>query len=109
MGLFDIFSGMGRGISSLFGGGEVQSTQSPLVPVSSSPIALFNGETATSNRAELFDGQGKPIPPAALTSDGLAHVYTSNSLWNAANKSYSWRWDEAYRRSHTDALAMRRD
>ncbi len=54
----------------------------------------------------LFDSAGnerQSVKPA------LAHVETFASLWNTATKTYSWRWDEAYRRSRTDAVAMRRD
>jgi hypothetical protein len=39
----------------------------------------------------------------------LPHVYTFASLFNLATRSYSWRWDEAYKNSRQDALAMRRD
>lgn len=50
---------------------------------------------------------GQPIN--APRKEGPLHVYTFSSLWNSASKTYSWRWDEAYKRCREDALAMRRD
>lgn len=110
MGLFgNMFSGISNAASGLFGGsgGAVDTVPREVLP--SDGANLFRGEIETSRPPELFDGAGKPIPPAALTNDGLGHVYTFESLWNASNKSYSWRWDEAYKRSQKDACAMRRD
>jgi Protein of unknown function (DUF935) len=108
VGLFgNLFSGIASAGRGLFGGAPTPAVPGEVLP--RDPATLFRGEIETSRPRELFDGAGKPIPPAALTSDGLGHVYTFQSLWNAANKSYSWRWDEAYKRSQRDAVAMRRD
>ncbi|OAI39582.1 hypothetical protein AYO40_01070 [Planctomycetaceae bacterium SCGC AG-212-D15] len=39
----------------------------------------------------------------------LPHVITFSSVFGSAYRTYSWRWDEAYKNSRCDALAMRRD
>lgn len=39
----------------------------------------------------------------------LPHVITYSSVFSSAYRTYSWRWDEAYRNSQADALSMRRD
>lgn len=39
----------------------------------------------------------------------LPHVITYSSVFSSAYRTYSWRWDEAYRNSIADADSMRRD
>ena len=51
----------------------------------------------------LFAWNSEQINPA------LEHVNLFGAIFNQASKSYSWRWDEAYKRSRKDALAMTRD
>lgn len=93
-----LFSGHSPGGSPFAGGGAMR---------------LFPSDTQQSRPLaedkNLFEGLGGPIVPEGMTQDGLGHIYTFSSLWNTFSKSYSWRWDEAYRRCRADALAMRRD
>lgn len=91
---------------------------------------LFNGKPAAPS---LFTGQPQqPGPPSAgvlaamrdvgtplngiLFGEGgrdphpaLPHADQFASQWNTSTKTYSWRWDEAYKKCRRDALAMRRD
>jgi hypothetical protein len=73
---------------------------------------LFQGETGTSrgrNSNPLFDGQGNRMAADLLYGPALPQVDTFSGKWNQASRTYPWRWDEAYTKSHEDALAMRRD
>lgn len=66
---------------------------------------LSNGSSRVSR---ILGTDGLPLnqgPPG----QALPHVYTFAALINQANKTYSWRWDEAYKHSRENALVMRRD
>ena len=107
-----------RGVTNLFRG------QQPIRPPDSE---LFSGEPGLfQGKLKIAPGQeapefaigipagmelrgpdGKALGPSGKT-DSL-HVFTFTSLWNTTTHTYSWRWDEAYKRCRKDALAMRRD
>lgn len=117
MPLFSGISNLFSGVRSIFGG-----TSAKPLPTQEE---LFSGDPgAFGDRAMIAPGQAAPtfllgsdrplqgpdgdkLPPASTS--GLMHTYTFASLWNSTAKTYSWRWDEAYRRSREDAVAMRRD
>lgn len=85
----------------LFGGeSPVFNGQVPIAPGVTVPNAWFKTDRP------LFDGRGNALQPAQAALPG---IYTFASLWNSATKTYSWRWDEAYRRSWQDARGMRLD
>lgn len=122
-----LFSGIGSlfgGVRGLFGGSgrpsppPAMNTGSPDLPGNQQGrrTGLFNGSTP------LFEGQRKFIPPNTSPPPGLPlgqgvqpadpsvpNVYTYSSIYNSAQRTFYWQWDEAYRRSRADALAMRRD
>lgn len=56
---------------------------------------------------KLLGADGRPIEG----DDGLLipHHQTFAAIWNAFNRTYSYRYDEALRNSREQALAMRRD
>lgn len=82
-------------------------------------------ENGSPGHSQLVDQHGNPFemelrdPDSPAYGGGararengvfaLPHVLTYGSIWNSANKVYSWRWDEAYKTSRVDAVAMRRD
>lgn len=53
--------------------------------------------------SRIFDWNPDQAGPA------LPHVDLFSSIWGTGSKIYSWKWDEAYKRSRQDALAMLRD
>jgi hypothetical protein len=48
-------------------------------------------------------------PMLKKETEALPNVFSFASLYNYATRSYSWRWDEAYKNSQANALSMRRD
>lgn len=59
--------------------------------------------------ARILGPDGRPWHSDAPDGIKLPQVWTFGSLINQYSKSYSWRWDEAYKNSRETALAMRRD
>lgn len=59
------------------------------------------------DRSPLLGPDGKPL----VNDDGflLKHYRTFSAVWNALSRTYRFDWDEAYRHSRTNALAMRND
>lgn len=80
-------------------------------PVFAGQKALFDGNTSGYVAPTTTDGEAKSVSTVGGVVGGpdVGHVYTFSSLYNSAQKTYYWQWDEAYRRSREDALAMRRD
>jgi Protein of unknown function (DUF935) len=62
---------------------------------------LLNGSAR-----RILGADGRPWQPDGFA---LPHVVSFAGLVNEANRTYSWRWDEAYKQSRENALAMRRD
>lgn len=57
----------------------------------------------------LYDQNGRPFERNGDGQFAMPHVATFASMWNLASRTYSFRWDEAYKHSQENALAMRRD
>lgn len=64
----------------------------------------MNATPATPGISRLVGPHGEPLP-----SFLLPHAQQFASVWNLPSKSYRWTYDEALKRSETDALSMRRD
>ena len=117
MGLFQGVKSLFQGAAGLFAG-----QSKPTLPTQEQ---LFSGDAGPFGSSVMV-APGQPAPGFTIgvnrplegpggreinapKKEGPLHVYTFSSLWNSASKTYSWRWDEAYRRCREDALAMRRD
>jgi hypothetical protein len=75
---------------------------SALSPVPPSTLATV----PPGQKASVLDQYGNPL----ISQDAnVPHVYYFVGLYNQASRVYSWRWDECYRNSNENALAMRRD
>lgn len=92
--------------SSMAGAGNPPRERPPRLTPDSSPFAsdilIAPGKE---NGHSFFPLADTP----AIPNFALGPVYGFASVWNVASKTYSWRWDEAYRRSRQDAIAMTRD
>ena len=77
------------------------SAEPPAMPTMKANAPSIGDEILASR--SLFAWKPDSIDPA------LPHVDLFAAVFNQASKSYNWRWDEAYKRSRKDALAMTRD
>jgi len=70
------------------------------------PSLLEPGTNGTAPPRRLLGPDGKPID----NDDGmlLPHYANFAALWNAFNRTYSYRYDEALRENYENAMAMRR-